>query len=178
MRLVNICLVQHTQSKLNDKGYFNISKKIQYLTHLSWKLKTCSEFFWLPVNLSHFHLVLKNHWANFNQTWHKNPWVKGIGVFTNKDHSVLKNEKNLYFSLNQYDHRFCKCVYWLGLFLRSAVRPMGLLSFYAPLKKVLQLWVGLYVSQSVCQSVDQVLSGQYLLTPSHDQYQTWYRGCP
>ena len=23
------------------------------------------------VNFSHFHLLLKNHWANFNQTWHK-----------------------------------------------------------------------------------------------------------
>ena len=34
------------------------------------------------------------------------------------------------------------------------------------------------VGWSVCRSVDQVLSGQYLLTPSLDQYQTWYRGCP
>ena len=24
----------------------------------------------LSVNFSHFHLLLKNHWANFNQTWH------------------------------------------------------------------------------------------------------------
>ena len=23
------------------------------------------------VNFSHFHLLLQNHWANFNQTWHK-----------------------------------------------------------------------------------------------------------
>ena len=30
----------------------------------------------------------------------------------------------------------------------------------------------------VCRSVDQVLSAQYLLTPSLDQYQTWCRGCP
>ena len=22
-------------------------------------------------NFSHFHLLLKNHWVNFNQTWHK-----------------------------------------------------------------------------------------------------------
>ena len=44
--------------------------------------------------------------------------------------------------------------------------------FMPPLKKhiVLQLSVG--------RSVDQVLSGQYLLTPSLDQYQTWCRGCP
>ena len=30
----------------------------------------------------------------------------------------------------------------------------------------------------VCPSVDQVFSTQYLLTPSHGQYQTLYRGCP
>ena len=23
------------------------------------------------VNFSHFHLLLQNHWTNFNQTWHK-----------------------------------------------------------------------------------------------------------
>ena len=23
------------------------------------------------INFSHFHLLLQNHWANFNQTWHK-----------------------------------------------------------------------------------------------------------
>ena len=34
------------------------------------------------------------------------------------------------------------------------------------------------VGRSVCRSVDQVLSTQYLLTPSLDQYQTWCRGCP
>ena len=39
---------------------------------------------------------------------------------------------------------------------------------------VLQLSVG----RSVCRSVDQVLSAQYLLTPSLDQYQTLCRGCP
>ena len=39
---------------------------------------------------------------------------------------------------------------------------------------VLQLSVGRYVGRSV----DQVLSAQYLLTPSPDQHQTWCRGCP
>ena len=34
------------------------------------------------------------------------------------------------------------------------------------------------IGMSVCRSVDQVLSAQYLLTPSLDQYQTWYRGSP
>ena len=42
---------------------------------------------------------------------------------------------------------------------------------------VLQLSVGRLVGMSVCRPVDQVLSAQYLLTPSLDQYQTWCRGC-
>ena len=25
----------------------------------------------LSINFSHFHLLLQNHWDNFNQTWHK-----------------------------------------------------------------------------------------------------------
>ena len=51
--------------------------------------------------------------------------------------------------------------------------------FYAPLEKGGILFCNcLSVGRSVCRSVDQVLSGQYLLTPSLDQYQTWYRGCP
>ena len=29
------------------------------------------------VNFSHFHLLLQNHWANFNQTWHKTSLGKG-----------------------------------------------------------------------------------------------------
>ena len=36
------------------------------------------------VNFSHFHLLLQNHWANFNQTWHKAPLVKWIQVCTNE----------------------------------------------------------------------------------------------
>ena len=29
------------------------------------------------------------HCADFNQTWHKRPWVYGTQDFTNKDHSIL-----------------------------------------------------------------------------------------
>ena len=36
------------------------------------------------VNFSHFHLLLQNHWANFNHTWHKAPLVKGIQVSSNE----------------------------------------------------------------------------------------------
>ena len=54
---------------------------------------------------------------------------------------------------------------------------------YAPLEKGGILFcncrsVGRPVCRSVCRSVDQVLSGQYLLNPSLDQYHTLCRGCP
>ena len=29
------------------------------------------------VNFSHFHVLLQNHWANFNQTWHKTSLGEG-----------------------------------------------------------------------------------------------------
>ena len=48
-------------------------------------------------------------------------------------------------------------------------------SFYAPLVKEGILFCN---CRSVGRSVDQVLSAQYLLTPSLDQYQTWCKGCP
>ena len=34
---------------------------------------------------SHFHLLLQNHWANFNQTWHKSSCVKGHSPFSRVD---------------------------------------------------------------------------------------------
>ena len=32
------------------------------------------------LNFSHFHLLLRNHWANFNQTWHKAYLGKGDSI--------------------------------------------------------------------------------------------------
>ena len=32
--------------------------------------------FHLFINFSHLHLLLKNHWANFNQSWYKAPFGK------------------------------------------------------------------------------------------------------
>ena len=52
-----------------------------FLAHLSWRLKwaflikICSSS--VVVNFSHFHLLLQNHWANFNQTWRKASLGKG-----------------------------------------------------------------------------------------------------
>ena len=54
-----------------DHTFFQRKIKLNYenLIFNSSELKTPS--FHLSVNFSHFHLLLQNHWVNFNQTWHK-----------------------------------------------------------------------------------------------------------
>ena len=55
------------------------NKKKRFLAHLSQRLKWAflinicplSVFVVVVINFSHFHLLLQNQWANFNQTWHK-----------------------------------------------------------------------------------------------------------
>ena len=60
------------------------------LAHLSWNF--WSSVVYLSVNFFlHFHL-LKNHWADFNQTWHKAP-------LSEED---FKKEMMFVFSLNQH----------------------------------------------------------------------------
>ena len=36
------------------------------------------------VKFSPFHLLLQNHWANLNQTWHKVSLGEGIEVYSNE----------------------------------------------------------------------------------------------
>ena len=62
----------------------------------------------------------------------------------------------------------------------SLHKKSGSQIFMPPLKKGAYCFatVGRLVCRSVGRSVDHVLSAQYLLTPSIDQYQTWCRGCP
>ena len=43
----------------------------QVLSYPPWKSLNLSSVVRLSVNFSRFHLLLKMHWANFNQTWHK-----------------------------------------------------------------------------------------------------------
>ena len=57
---------------------------VWFVGHLSWKPKwafliACSPA--LSVHFSHFRLLLKNHWVNFNQTWHKAPLGGGHSRF-------------------------------------------------------------------------------------------------
>ena len=55
----------------------DISEKHLLFSYLSWKLKwaflmaCCLSFVCPSVNFSHFQRLLHNHWANFDQTYHK-----------------------------------------------------------------------------------------------------------
>ena len=44
----------------------------------------------LFVSFFHFHILLQNHLASFNQTWHNLPWVKGIQVRSNEGPSPFQ----------------------------------------------------------------------------------------
>ena len=46
-----------------------LKAQVSFSDHLSSVV--CRLSVRLSVNFSHFHLLLQNHWANFNQTWHK-----------------------------------------------------------------------------------------------------------
>ena len=47
----------------------------------------------LSVNFSHFHLLLLNHWANFNRTWNRAFLGEGDFKFVQmKDHALPKGE--------------------------------------------------------------------------------------
>ena len=72
-------IIGFPHTKWNQNCFFH------YLAHLSRKLKwavlikSCPSLLLLSLLLSlTFHIfILQNHWANFNQTWHKAYLVKG-----------------------------------------------------------------------------------------------------
>ena len=48
----------------------NLSWKLKWAFLIAFRLSVCPSV--CPsVNFSYFRLLLKNHWTNFNQTWHK-----------------------------------------------------------------------------------------------------------
>ena len=57
-----------------------------FLDHLNRRLKWAFLIKICPVvYFLHFHLLLQNHWANFNQTWHKASLDEVIQVCSNKE---------------------------------------------------------------------------------------------
>ena len=71
------------------QAIFYFFTPLLFLAHLSWILKWafliafCRASVCLSVNFSYFQLLLKNYWANFNQTWHNASTGEG-------DSSLLK----------------------------------------------------------------------------------------
>ena len=87
---INVHLIKSSIKTFEEIDSF--SKLINiFIAHLSRRLKWAFLIKICPlsvvvvvVNFSHFHLLLKNHWANFNQTWHKVSLGEG-------DSSLLKS---------------------------------------------------------------------------------------
>ena len=73
-----------TDHKKENSNKYRYAYQI-FLAHLSWKLKWVSSVVCQSVcpsiNFSNFRLLLKNHWANFNQTWHKASLCEGDSFF-------------------------------------------------------------------------------------------------
>ena len=75
-----------------------------FLAHLSQRLKWAFLITICPlsvvvvvvavVNFSHFHILLKNHWANFSKHGTKYPWKKGIQVCSNEGYRSFPREDN------------------------------------------------------------------------------------
>ena len=80
----HLCITSYGISRnINQSEIEHFILKIQYCI-----LPRCNfNHFSSPVvvvNFSHFHLLLHNHWANFNQTWHKISGMHGNQVWSNK----------------------------------------------------------------------------------------------
>ena len=92
---INVCCYRWYSSPVTKVGLvlppctfelvFTRFKDYVFLAHLSRRLKWAflikicplSVVVVVVVNFSHFHLLLQNHWANFNQNWHKASLGKG-----------------------------------------------------------------------------------------------------
>ena len=60
-----------------------LGKKFKWILKV-WTIYVVGVVVDVGVNFSHFHLLLQNHGANFNQTWHKASLVKGIPFCSNE----------------------------------------------------------------------------------------------
>ena len=69
-----MCVTIRFFSSLELKAQVSFSDHL-VVRRLSVLLSVC-----LSVNFSYLRLLLKNHWANFNQTWHKASLGDGIEI--------------------------------------------------------------------------------------------------
>lgn len=58
-----------------EVSFINFFKKDMFSNN---PLSVVVVFVNVMVNFSYFHLLLQNHWANFDQTYAKYPWIKRI----------------------------------------------------------------------------------------------------
>jgi hypothetical protein len=83
-----------------------------FLAHLSWKLKWAILIAHCPsvCKLLHFRLLLQNHRANFNQTWHKSSLGEGVLKCSNEGNCFSprgeksKNTLNFFLNLLKNQH--------------------------------------------------------------------------
>ena len=115
---MNICKNVNVDIKLQEK-------EKRFLAHLSQRIKwaflikICPlSFFGVVVNFSHFHLLLQNHWANFNRTWHKASLCK-------VDSSLFKWRPPLFFPSGD-DYKTAK-IHWqnLKIFFARTAEPIS-----------------------------------------------------
>jgi hypothetical protein len=78
--------------KLEASWNANCMDSFFFLAYLSWKLKWA--FLITRCKLLHFRILLQNHRANFNHTWHKSSLGKGIQVCANEGDSPSSRGDN------------------------------------------------------------------------------------
>ena len=85
------------------------------------------------INFSHFHLLLKNHWTNFNQTWHN--------TFLGEGDSSLFKWRALLLSKGRYITKYRKYICHLEIFFSKTTEPISTkLSTIHPLVMGIQVY--------------------------------------
>ena len=74
-----LCRYANPQVFINSP---ELKAQVTFSDHLSVVRRGCRFFVVIgvvvvDVNFLNFHLLLQNHWTNYNQTWHKTSFCKG-----------------------------------------------------------------------------------------------------
>lgn len=68
-------VLEGAKTIVSEVSFINFFKKDMFSNN---PLSVVVVFVDVMVNFSYFHLLLQNHWANFDQTYAKYPWIKRI----------------------------------------------------------------------------------------------------